>query len=316
MSTLIAVGLFVVGLALVLFCAEQLVKGVVGTSLSFGLSAFLITTIFIGFDPDNLSVGASAAFEGQTGIAWGSVIGAAMVAGAFAFGVTALFAPMRFGEVPKRILFVPLLAIILLAMLSLDGQLSRADGVILLIGFGLTLVWLMRLSRRGLDIKPTGEVAESLAKAQRFSRWQSVAVLLASLVGIIIGSELLVRASETIIGRLGLSDTFFGMTVLAFLVSIEELARELPAALRGRPDISFGNVVGSTLAMFLFNAGFIALVNPISVPSQVLRFYLPYCFATVLVIALFMATRHIRRWMGGVLVLLYLGFVIGGYVVQ
>jgi cation:H+ antiporter len=41
----------------------------VATSLTFGLSAFLITTIFIGFDPDNLSVGASAAFEGQPGIA-------------------------------------------------------------------------------------------------------------------------------------------------------------------------------------------------------------------------------------------------------
>jgi Ca2+/Na+ antiporter len=51
--------------------------------------------------------------------------------------------------------------------------------------------------------------------------------------------------------------------VLAFLVSIEELARELPAALKGKPEISYGNVSGSILAFFLFNAGIIALVHPV-----------------------------------------------------
>ena len=79
MNTLIAFGLFIVGLAMVLSLAEQLVKGVVGTSLNFGISAFMISVIFIGFDPDNLSVGA-ASYEGVSGIAWGSIIGAAMVA--------------------------------------------------------------------------------------------------------------------------------------------------------------------------------------------------------------------------------------------
>jgi cation:H+ antiporter len=42
-----------VGLGLIIVCAEQLVKGVVGTSIGFGLSTFLLSVIFIGFDPDN-----------------------------------------------------------------------------------------------------------------------------------------------------------------------------------------------------------------------------------------------------------------------
>ncbi|UGV40768.1 hypothetical protein J7W08_12110 [Methanococcoides orientis] len=73
-------------------------------------------------------------------------------------------------------------------------------------------------------------------------------LLLLSLTSIIIGSEMLVTGSDSIIGHLGLSDTVFGMTILAFIVSIEELARELPAAMKGRSEISFGNVVGSVLA--------------------------------------------------------------------
>jgi len=314
MNTIVSIGLFVVGLGLVIYFAEKLVKGAVGTSLGFGVSTFLISVIFIGFDPENLAVGAVGSFEGIAGIALGSIIGAAMVAIALAFGITALFAPMSFEQVPKQILTVPILAVLLLGILSLDGQLSRIDGAVLLLGFVLSVNYLLRLSKRGFDIKPTGEVAETLEEAEELSKWKSFGLLLLSLAAIIIGSEMLVAGSETIIVRLGLSDTVFGMTILAFLVSIEELARELPAAMKGRPEISFGNVVGSILAFFLFNAGIIALVSPVTVGTQVLRFYLPLCFGTVIVVSLFMMTKKIPRWAGGILVLLYLIFIVGGYI--
>jgi cation:H+ antiporter len=139
-------------------------------------------------------------------------------------------------------------------------------------------------------------------------------LLALSLVFIIVGSELLVIGSKTIIVRLGLSDTIFGMTILAFLVSIEELARELPAALKGRPEISLGNVIGSIMAFFLFNAGIIALITPVPVDAQVLRFYLPVCLAAVVVISFFLIARSIPRSAGFILVFLYLIFVAGGYV--
>lgn len=314
MNIIVSIVLFVVGLGLVIYFAEKLVKGAVGTSLGFGISTFLVSVIFIGFDPENLAVGAVGSFEGVSGIALGSIIGAAMVATALAFGITVLFAPMRFEQVPKRILVVPILAVLLLGILGFDGQLSRIDGMVLLLGFVLSIVYLLRLNRRGLDIKATGEVAETLEEAEQFSKWRSFGLLLLALAAIIIGSEMLVTGSETIIARLGLSDTVFGMTILAFLVSIEELARELPAAMKGRPEISFGNVVGSILAFFLFNAGIIALVSPVTVGAQVLSFYLPLCLATVIVVSLFMMTKKIPRWVGGILILLYLVFVIGGYV--
>ena len=316
MNTFLALGLFIVGLAMVLSLAEQLVKGVVGTSLNFGISAFMISVIFIGFDPDNLSVGAVASYEGVSGIAWGSIIGAAMVAVAFAFGVSALFAPMKFEKVPKQILAVPIGAVLLLGILGFDGQLSRIDGTILLSAFVLSLIWFLRLSKQGIDIKATGEVAETLGKRRKPSKAKSVVLLGGSLVGIVIGSELIVRSSRNIIAMLGLSETVFGMTILAFLVSIEELARTVPAALKGRPDISFGNVVGSVLAMFLFNGGIIALINPVPMNGHILRFYLPYTLVTVILISLIMITRNVSRWAGVLLVLVYFGFVAGSYLVQ
>lgn len=102
MELIIPVVFFGVGLGLIIFFAEQLVKGAVGTSVAFGISTFLISVIFIGFDPDNLAVGAIASAEGASGIALGSIIGAAMVAVAFAFGLSALVAPMHFAKCLPR----------------------------------------------------------------------------------------------------------------------------------------------------------------------------------------------------------------------
>jgi len=314
MELIIALVSFGIGLGLIIFFAEQLVKGVVGTSVAFGISAFLISVIFVGFDPDNLAVGAVASAEGAAGIALGSIIGAAMVAVAFAFGLSALMAPMRFAQVPSQVLVVPLGAIILLTLLALDGQLSRLDGVILLVAFVLALLYLVRLGKRGLDIRPSGEVAESLEKAIRLGKMPSLGLLVLSLAGIVGGSELLVWAATTLLDRFGMSDMAFGMTILAFLVSIEEIARELPAARQGRPDITFANVAGSILASFLCNAGIIALVQPVPVEAVVLTFYLPVTLITTVVILGVVWTKNVSRWAGGMFIALYLIFVIGGWI--
>jgi cation:H+ antiporter len=315
MDILIPLVLFGVGLGLIIFSAEQLVKGVVGTSMGFGLSAFLLSVVFIGFDPDNLAVGTVASAEGVTGIALGSILGGAMVAVALAFGISALVAPMTFAQVPPQILGVQMLAVVLLAALALDGQLSRVDGGILLVAFGLAILYLVRLGRRGLDIQASGEVGHRLQKGNIPGKWPSLGLFILSLVAIVVGTELLVSGAQTLLTRFGISDLPFGMTILAFLVSIEELERELPAARQGRPEISFGNVLGSILAFFLCNAGIIALVQPVPIDHAVLRFYLPLAFLTTATVSGFMLTKRVPRWAGSVLILLYAVFVVGAWVI-
>jgi cation:H+ antiporter len=301
------------GLGLVIFFAEQLVKGVVGTSIGFGLSTFLLSVIFIGFDPDNLAVGAAASAEGVSGIALGSILGGAMVAIAFAFGLSAVVAPMAFAQVPLQILAVQMLAVVLFAVLVLDGQLSRVDGAILLAGFVCAVLYLLRLGRCGLDLKPSGEVGHQLQKGNIPGKWLSMGLFVLSLAAIAVGSEMLLSGAQTLLTRFQIADLPFGMTVLAFVVSIEELERELPAARQGRPDISFGNVLGSILAFFLCNAGIIALVQPVPVDRAVLTFYLPVACITIAVLTGVMLTKRMPRWAGSVLILLYVLFVSGAW---
>ncbi len=314
MNIVVAIVLFIVGLFLVIFFAEKLVKATVDTSRGFGVSTFLISVIFIGFDPENLAVGGAGSYENIAGIALGSIMGAAMVAIALAFGITALITPMKFESAPKSILVIPVGAVLLFALLSVDSTLSRVDGVILLTGYALSVLFLIWAGKRGIDIRPGGEVAETLGKEVYSRKWKAFGLLILSLSGIIVGSEMLVSASETIIAKTGLSDTVFGMTILALLLSIEELARELPAALKGRTEISFGNVVGSVLAFFLFNAGIIVLIHPVTVEKQVLVFYLPLTLFTAMVVSFFIMLRRVTRLTGAFLVILYVVFFAGAFV--
>lgn len=315
MSLGVAICLFIIGLFVVIYFAEKLLEGAVGTSIGFGVSAFIISVVFIGFDPENLAVGAVATSQGMYGTALGSIIGGTMVAGVLSFGITALVTPMRFAQAPGRMLMVPILSVVLLSLLAADGLLSRLDGGVLLVGFVAAIFYMLRLSRRGIDIRPSGEVAESLEEAGETGRWKALGLLIGSVVAIVVGSEMLVRGAEVIVGNIGLTETFFGMVIISLLVSIEELARELPAAIQGRPEISFGNVAGSILAFFLFNAGIIALVNPVTVNSETLFFYLPICLLSVLLISIFMSRRFIPRWAGALFILVYLSFAIGGYLI-
>jgi len=95
-----------------------------------------------------------------------------------------------------------------------------------------------------------------------------------------------------------------------------EACSRLEAQRRGRPEIAFGNVVGSTLAFFLFNGGLVALARPVLLSASTATFYLPVAFVTVVGISGLMLRKAVPRWAGAVLVGLYLAFVVGGYLVD
>ncbi|WP_205602650.1 sodium:calcium antiporter [Chelativorans alearense] len=210
------------------------------------------------------------------------------------------------------VLVVPVLAVTLLGLLASDGKLSRLDGILLLVGYATSILYLFWLSRRGVDIQGSG-LGKKTEKAEGIGRTKAIGLMLLSLVMIVLGSELLVHGARNLIDRLGLSQTLIGMTVVALAISIEELVRELPAALRGHPEIAFGNVAGSVLTFFLFNAGAIALIRPLPIDAATMSFYLPVAAGTVVLISVLLLFRQVPRWAGALLVAIYICFAVGGY---
>ncbi len=95
--------------------------------------------------------------------------------------------------------------------------------------------------------------------------------LLAGLVLLVAGGELLVRGAVAVALRFGVSTLIIGLTLVGFGTSTPELVTSLDAAMRGAPGIAVGNVVGSNTANILLILGLSALITPIAVAPQVLK---------------------------------------------
>ena len=106
-----------------------------------------------------------------------------------------------------------------------------------------------------------------------------MAIGLALLTG---GGELLIRGSSRLAAFAGVSPLVIGLTVVAYGTSAPELAVSVTSSLAGQSDIAFGNVVGSNIFNVLFILGTCALIQPLRVSSQLIRFDVP-----ILVVASF-----------------------------
>jgi cation:H+ antiporter len=99
--------------------------------------------------------------------------------------------------------------------------------------------------------------------------------ILGGLVLLVAGGELLVRGAVAIAAAARLSPLVIGLTVVAFGTSAPELAVGLRSALTGQADLVVGNVIGSNIFNVLFILGASALITPLVVSSQLIRFDVP-----------------------------------------
>lgn len=121
---------------------------------------------------------------------------------------------------------------------------------------------------------------------------------LAALIG---GAELLVRGASRIAAALGISPLIVGLTVVAFGTSSPELAVSVGAVLSGQGDISVGNVIGSNIFNILFILGFSALIAPLVVAHQLVRFDVPLMIGCSVLLLAFAANGVIGHAEGALL---------------
>lgn len=101
------------------------------------------------------------------------------------------------------------------------------------------------------------------------------------------GAELLVRGSSRLATSFGISPLVVGLTVVAFGTSSPELAVSVMSAFKGQADLALGNVVGSNIFNVLFILGISAVIVPLIVAQQLVRFDVPVMIGvSILVVAL------------------------------
>jgi len=125
----------------------------------------------------------------------------------------------------------------------------------------------------------------------------------AGLVSLILGAEVLVRGASNIAGDLGISPLIIGLTIVALGTSAPELAISVNGALSGQGDIALGNVIGSNIFNILFILGLSALITPLYVSKQLIRFDVPLMIGASVMVLLVSFDNIINRFDGLILVI-------------
>jgi cation:H+ antiporter len=306
-----AIGMFVLGLALLALGGDSLVKGASGLAQRAGLSPFTAGLVLVTFATSlpELAVNLRAVASGQQSLALGNSVGSNVANIGLTLGAAALVAPV---VVQWRALnplwLVLVLGTVALMGLGLDGTISRIEGFALVAVFVAVVAF--KLARAD------EESPELRAEIEAFARTSSdfarnllrVAVAAALLY---FGSRLVVRSAQPIGEALGLAPLLMGLLPVAIGTALPEMAAAVAAARRGQGDIVAGHVIGSSLFNLLFVIGVIAAIDPLPMPRSFVRLELPAALAFALLLyPVLRGDLRVSRREGGVLLVAFAAWVV------
>ncbi|WP_049926096.1 calcium/sodium antiporter [Halopiger goleimassiliensis] len=287
--------------------AELLVAGAGRLAMGFGLRAATVGVTVIAFatTAPELFVAVIGALTVGTDTGLGTIIGSNVANIGLVLGLSAIVKPLTVSEtVMRRHVPFMVFAAVLLVVLGANGTIGRLEGAILLLtlaAFTGYLLYYVNADPAPVTDDPDGAEGVSL---------KDVALVLAGLVALVVGSRWLVEGGSSLLLAFGFPELFVGLTVLALGTSLPELAASVVGAIRGETEFAIGNVVGSNIYNVVAVLGFVGIITPISVSSATLRFELPVLVVfTVVLVAMMGYGRRLTRLDGVALVAGYVTFI-------
>jgi len=258
----------VAGFIALAWSADYFVVGASAIARHLGVSSMLIglTVVGIGTSLPEMLVSAMAAIDATPGLALGNALGSNVANVGLILGATALITPLVMHSQVLRREFPLLMAVVLATgLLLLDAELTRAEGVGLLLGMVGVLVWMGWQSRR--PASPSDPIVRELTAALPAQQPLGKAAIQAlfGLALLLISSRVLVWSAVALAERIGVSDLVIGLTIVAVGTSLPELAAALASARRGDDDLAIGNIIGSNLFNLLGVLGIAAVITPFAV---------------------------------------------------
>lgn len=314
--------LLLVGLALIIKSADVLIESSSKIARKFGVSTFVIgiTVVAFGTSAPELVVGIVSAISKTNQLALGNIIGSSISNTALILGISAMLFPLTVKDavVKKEIPMLIFVQIALSIMVLFDGVLSRIDGAILLIGFGLFLFYIMKNSKKSASISFDHEGSidtdgdgngVDIQPAPTINMKKSIILGVLSLVGIFIGGNLTVENSTIIASKLGLNETIIGLTVVAIATTLPELITSIVAVKKNEPEIVLGNCVGSNLFNILLVLGTSSLINPIVSTTNLTGVMILMILLTLFILVVSLVKKKVPKPIGTLLTILYFSYL-------
>lgn len=297
------------GLVLLLGGGEALVRGSVSLATRLGVSQLMIGLTLVGFGTSTPELVSSiqAVLRGAPGIAVGNVVGSNIANVLLILGLSALILPIATSKQAFRRDGPVLLGVsVLVVAVVLIGEMRAWMGACFLLLLAAYLVSTY-FQERGAESAPAhnGDTAAADSPAH-LPIWAGLLLALGGIAAVVYGADLLVSGAIALARQFNMSETVIGLTLVAVGTSLPELVTSVMAAIRGRGDLAFGNVVGSNIFNSLGILGATALVAPIAVPAQIGRFDVWVMLVAAILLIVFAITGwRLGRREGGVFLVLF-----------
>ena len=311
LSNPILLGLFlVVGLVLLVKGADWLVDGASKLAKRLGVTDLVIglTIVAFGTSMPEFVVNMVSVADGATDLAITNILGSNIINTLVILGCSALVCPLVAQrstvrlDIPLNIVAGVLVLVFVFISSPMEPKgLSRVEGLALLVVFAAFLVYTFYTAKAD---------ATTTTESTPFPLWKCVVLILAGLVGLVVGGEMIVKSAVAIARYCGVAESVIGLTIVALGTSLPELATSVVAAFKHNNDIAIGNVVGSNIFNVFFILGTSAIIKHLPVyPGIEIDAALVAVSALAVWLLLCNKNRSINRWGGALLLVLYAGYL-------
>jgi len=302
----INVVLTVVGLIMLCFGGNWLVSGGVAIARKFRISNLVIGMTIVAYGTSTPELAASVAAAGDHGaIILGNIIGSNIANVGMVIAIAAILVPLAVSKsVLRKEIPIMLGVSFLLVLISIDGELSAYDGILLLAGLGIFGYYTFKDA-----MKHREENKESIEQSKNNIYLKSFGLIGLGVILLYVGAFLTVDNAVILAQEFGLSEKIIGLTVIAIGTSLPELITSIIAIRKGHGDIGVGNIIGSNIYNILMIMGVGAALGGVMVsPDVFIDYAIMIIFSVSLLIAL--KTRTINRFMGVCIAVGYAAYLV------
>ena len=302
---LIAVIIFVIALAALVFASKWVIDSSIAISEYTGISQLAIGFILIAFSvsvPDFM-VSVMATAQQKAPMAIGDILGSSIANICLVLGVVTLMRKVRVErmhtiESAELLLLISIVPAVILS----KGVVGPIEGIILLIVFCLYCFFIFR-DKFSLNIK------QGVSKKE----WRRAIILfLLGMIVVVASSHYVVGSAAELAAFFGISEAVIGLTLISFGTTLPELALDFTAIRKGQCALAIGDILGSTVVNLTLILGTVLVMSPIG-GMALMSYTIPLAFIIIANSFLFYSmVKHegIGHKQGMVFILLYIIFII------
>ncbi len=304
-TVLLYILLLCFGICIVVFGADKFTEGAASVARRWNVSEMVIglTVVAMGTSMPEFVVSFFSALEGKGDMSIGNIVGSNIANVLLIVGMAAVMVPLSLTKkiLTRDVLLVLLSAVILFA-LAYDGSVCRTDGIVLLMCFGMYMVYSFYVAKHNPAPETEG--------GKTYGWFVTICLLLVGLACLVGGGQMLVNYATKLAVLCGMSERVVGLTILAVGTSLPELATSVVAARKGSNGLALGNAIGSNLFNIFFILGTSATICALEIRGIGMLDWV-VLMGSAVVLLVFGRTKYtITKTEGVVMMLLYVAYLV------